>query len=65
LNCAACSTGTFKGRTFGLHPTTTVELDTCGSDCARMQQAELDYLVNSPAAMTSLAENYVGLSFED
>jgi p-hydroxybenzoate 3-monooxygenase len=32
---------------------------------ARMQQAELDYLVHSPAAMTSLAENYVGLAFED
>jgi p-hydroxybenzoate 3-monooxygenase len=36
-----------------------------GNVGARMQQAELDYLVNSPAAMTSLAENYVGLSFED
>jgi p-hydroxybenzoate 3-monooxygenase len=27
----------------------------------KMQWAELDYLVHSPAAMTSLAENYVGL----
>jgi p-hydroxybenzoate 3-monooxygenase len=27
----------------------------------RRQVAELDYLVNSRAAMTSLAENYVGL----
>jgi len=27
----------------------------------RMQQAELDYLTNSCAAMTALAENYVGL----
>jgi len=29
------------------------------------QLAELDYLVHSRAAMTSLAENYVGLPFED
>ena len=27
-----------------------------------MQEAELDYLVSSQATMTSLAENYVGLS---
>ena len=30
----------------------------------RLQQAELDYLVNSEAASTALAENYVGLPFE-
>ena len=30
----------------------------------RVQLAELDYLCNSRAAMTSLAENYVGLPFE-
>ena len=30
---------------------------------ARIQLAELDYLVHSKAAMTSLAENYVGLSY--
>ena len=29
----------------------------------RIQLAELDYLVNSNAAMTSLAENYVGLPY--
>jgi p-hydroxybenzoate 3-monooxygenase len=29
----------------------------------RRQLAELDYLVSSPAAMTSLAENYVGTPF--
>jgi p-hydroxybenzoate 3-monooxygenase len=29
----------------------------------RMQRAELDYLVSSPAAMTALAENYVGLPY--
>jgi p-hydroxybenzoate 3-monooxygenase len=32
-----------------------------GSFGHKMQWAELDYLVNSPAAMTALAENYVGL----
>lgn len=31
----------------------------------KIQQAELDYLVSSTAAATSLAENYVGLPFED
>lgn len=30
----------------------------------RMQQAELDYLVSSRAAMTSFAENYVGLPYD-
>jgi p-hydroxybenzoate 3-monooxygenase len=30
----------------------------------RRQLAELDYLVSSRAAMTSMAENYVGLAFE-
>ena len=30
----------------------------------KMQEAELDYLVNSRAASTSLAENYVGLSLD-
>jgi p-hydroxybenzoate 3-monooxygenase len=30
----------------------------------RRQLAELDYLVSSQAAMTSLAENYVGTSFD-
>jgi p-hydroxybenzoate 3-monooxygenase len=31
----------------------------------KLQMAELDYLVNSPAAMAALAENYVGLPFEE
>ena len=29
----------------------------------KLQQAELEYLVQSPAAMTTVAENYVGLPF--
>ena len=31
----------------------------------KLQHAELDYLVSSRAASTSMAENYVGLPFED
>ncbi|MGE5669132.1 MAG: FAD-dependent monooxygenase, partial [Betaproteobacteria bacterium] len=31
----------------------------------KLQQAELDYLVGSSAASTSMAENYVGLPFDD
>ncbi|MDG2269898.1 MAG: 4-hydroxybenzoate 3-monooxygenase, partial [Alphaproteobacteria bacterium] len=30
---------------------------------AKMQLAELDYLTSSTAAMTAMAENYVGLPF--
>ena len=32
---------------------------------SRLQLAELDYLASSRAASTALAENYVGLPFED
>ncbi|WP_088279524.1 4-hydroxybenzoate 3-monooxygenase [Ideonella sp. A 288] len=35
-----------------------------GSFARKMQQAELAYLVSSPAAMTALAENYVGLPMD-
>ncbi|HQP67965.1 MAG TPA: 4-hydroxybenzoate 3-monooxygenase, partial [Quisquiliibacterium sp.] len=31
----------------------------------RIRQAELDYLIGSVAARTALAENYVGLPFDD
>ena len=31
----------------------------------RLQRSQLDYVVNSPAASASLAENYVGLAFAD
>ena len=30
----------------------------------RLQLAELDYLTGSTAALTSLAENYIGLPFD-
>jgi len=39
-------------------------LDTGNPFDDRRQVAELEYLVNSPAAMTSLAENYVGFPFD-
>jgi p-hydroxybenzoate 3-monooxygenase len=32
---------------------------------SRRQRAELEYVTNSPAAMTSLAENYVGFPFDE
>src|SRR5690606_16208751 len=38
-------------------------LDSANSFDHRRQQAELDYLVQSPAAMTSLSENYVRIPF--
>jgi len=31
----------------------------------KLQRAELDYLVTSKPASTAMAENYVGLPFED
>jgi p-hydroxybenzoate 3-monooxygenase len=34
-----------------------------GEFAYRMQQAELDYVTSSRAAMTALAENYVGLPY--
>jgi p-hydroxybenzoate 3-monooxygenase len=39
-------------------------LDTHNAFDDRRQVAELEYLVSSPAAMTSLAENYVGFPFD-
>ena len=36
-----------------------------GEFADRIQRAELDYLFSSVAAQTSLAENYVGLPFQD
>ncbi len=35
-----------------------------GAISQKIQEAEIDYLLGSEAAMTSLAENYVGLPFE-
>ena len=50
--------------TFSWWMTSTLHtLDSANSFDHRRQQAELDYLVQSPAAMTSLSENYVGIPF--
>lgn len=38
--------------------------DNDGGFSLRMQEAEIDYLLGSKAALTALAENYVGLPFE-
>jgi p-hydroxybenzoate 3-monooxygenase len=40
------------------------KLPETGAIGQRLQRAELDYLVSSPAAMTAMAENYVGLPFD-
>jgi len=42
-----------------------VEEEIQGWLAERIQRAELDYLFSSVAAQTSLAENYVGLPFDD
>jgi p-hydroxybenzoate 3-monooxygenase len=39
------------------------KLPETGAIGQRLQRAELDYLVSSPAATTAMAENYVGLPF--
>jgi p-hydroxybenzoate 3-monooxygenase len=45
--------------------TSTLHRDDTGNPFdQRRQYAELDYLVSSRAAMTSLAENYVGTAFD-
>jgi p-hydroxybenzoate 3-monooxygenase len=41
------------------------KFDDAGSINQKLQRAELDYLVGSRAASTVMAENYVGLPFED
>jgi p-hydroxybenzoate 3-monooxygenase len=41
------------------------KLPDTGAIGARLQRAELDYLVSSRAATTAMAENYVGLPFDD
>jgi len=44
--------------------TSMLHLSDTDSDFDRRRQlAELEYVVSSPAAMTSLAENYVGFPF--
>ena len=54
----------WKAVRFSWWMTTTMHLfPENGAFGQRIQEAELDYLFHSTAAMTSLAENYVGLPF--
>ena len=63
---ARCLRRIWKGQRFSWWLTTLLHkpADETSFD-ARRRMAELDYLVHSKAASTSLAENYAGLPFED
>jgi p-hydroxybenzoate 3-monooxygenase len=61
-----CLRRIWKAERFSWHMTSLLHLFPDNGDFGRkIQEAELDYLVGSRAASTSLAENYVGLPFED
>jgi p-hydroxybenzoate 3-monooxygenase len=61
-----CLRRIWKGQRFSWWMTTMLHrADTDTSFDRKRQLAELDYVTTSRAAMTSLAENYVGLPFED
>ena len=60
----ACLPRIWKGERFSWYMTTLLHLDeTEGRFEQRVRMADLDYVVHSRAAMTALAENYVGLPF--
>jgi p-hydroxybenzoate 3-monooxygenase len=60
-----CLARVWKAERFSWWFTTLMhKLPDTGAIGARLQRAELDYLVSSPAASAALAENYVGLPFE-
>lgn len=62
---ATCLRRIWKAQRFSWWMTRMLHRFPDGSDFDhRMQAAELDYLTSSAAAMTTLAENYVGLSFD-
>jgi p-hydroxybenzoate 3-monooxygenase len=62
---ATCLRRVWKAQRFSWWMTQLLHLDPADSAFdRRRQQAELDYLVGSEAAMRSLAENYVGLPLE-
>jgi p-hydroxybenzoate 3-monooxygenase len=63
---ARCLRRVWKAQRFSSWMTTMLHrADEESSFDRNRQVAELDYLVHSRAAMTSMAENYVGLPFED
>ena len=53
------------GALFHLHDHAAAPLSAAESIDRQIQLAELEYLLRSPAARTTIAENYVGLPFED
>ncbi len=62
---ATCLRRVWKAQRFSWWMTQLLHLDPSASPFdRRRQQAELDYLVGSEAAMRSLAENYVGLPLQ-
>jgi p-hydroxybenzoate 3-monooxygenase len=64
---ATCLRRVWKAQRFSWWMTSMLHVFGFGEDTAfdrRRQQAELDYLTSSRAAMTSLAENYVGFPIE-
>jgi p-hydroxybenzoate 3-monooxygenase len=61
-----CLRRVWKAQRFSWWMTTMLHLNAADSPFDRRRQiAELDYLTSSEAAMTTLAENYVGLPFDD
>ncbi|MBZ5660071.1 MAG: 4-hydroxybenzoate 3-monooxygenase [Acidobacteriia bacterium] len=62
---ATCLSRVWKAQRFSWWMTTTLHrFDTHSPFDRRRQLADLDYLIGSRAAMTSLAENYVGLPWD-
>jgi len=59
---------TWRAQRFSAWMTSALHRDNSSGDSSafdqRRQRAELEYLVSSRAAMTSLAENYVGVAFD-
>ena len=63
---ARCLRRVWKAQRFSWWMTTMLHLNAADSPFDRQRQiAELDYTTSSRAAMTALAENYVGLPFDD
>ncbi len=62
---ARCLRRVWKAQRFSWWMTTLLHTDHDGLAFDRRRQvAELDYVTSSKAAMTALAENYVGLPFD-
>ncbi len=60
---ATCLRRVWRAERFSAWFTTLTHTFAAGEMRAKLQRAELDYLVTSRAASTALAENYVGLPF--